>query len=310
MRIIAIVGPTATGKSELALDLADALRAEGSSAELTNADAMQLYRGMDVGTAKTPPTQRRGVPHHQLDVLDVTQEASVAAYQTHARADLAAVRARGAWPLLVGGSGLYVRSVLDDLTFPDTDPAVRRDLEERGERLGPGLLHDELARVDPLAAQRIGRHNLRRLVRALEVIALTGEPYSANLPDHTYALDAVQLAIRVERAELDERIHARTAAMFTGGLLEETRDLLDHGLERGVTASRAVGYAQAIDVVRGRLHLEDAVAAAAVATRQVARRQDKWFRRDPRVRWLDPEGDLLAQARAVVESAPGSGAGT
>ena len=299
--MIAVVGMTATGKSALALDLAKALGGP-DAVEIVNADAMQLYRGMDVGTAKLPLPERRGVVHHQLDVLDVTEEASVAAYQEAACADLAAIRARGRVPVLVGGSGLYVRAVLDHLEFPGTDPDVRAELEERAARLGTRPLHDELAARDPEAAARIDPRNTRRVVRALEVIALTGRPFSARLPEHVYAVPAVQLAIAVPRPELDARIAARTARMMADGLVEETERLLGQGLASGVTASRAVGYAQAAEVVAGRMGEDEAAEAISLATRQLARRQEKWFRRDPRVRWLpaDP-ADALAAALPILQ---------
>lgn len=295
--VVAVVGPTATGKSDLALDLAAALADAGTPAEVVNADAMQLYRGMDVGTAKLAPAERRGVPHHQLDVLDPREEASVAAYQAAARGDVAAIGERGAVPLLVGGSGLYVRAVLDAIDFPGTDAAIRERLEERAAAEGEAL-HAELARRDPEAAARILPGNVRRVVRALEVIELTGRPFSASLPEYRYHLPAHQLAIAVPRPELDERIAARAAAMVAGGLLEETRRLLAHGMGR--TAARAVGYSQAIAVVEGRLTAEDAVAEIALATRRLARRQERWFRRDPRITWLDPAAPLLPQALAAV----------
>lgn len=286
---MAVVGATATGKSDLALALAEAL-----DGEIVNADAMQLYRGMDIGTAKTPPDQRRGVPHHQIDVLDVTQDASVAAYQRHARADVAAILERGRTAVVAGGSGLYVRALLDDLSFPDTDPDLRAELEARLQAEGPGLLHDELARLDPEAAARIDRRNGRRVVRALEVVRLTGRPFAASQPtEATPVVHATQVAIDVPRPELAERIAVRARAMFDGGLLEETAALLEAGLERGTTAPRAVGYAQACAVLRREIAVEDAVRATTVATRQLARRQLTWFRRDARIRWLPPGPDLL-----------------
>ncbi|WP_345216076.1 tRNA (adenosine(37)-N6)-dimethylallyltransferase MiaA [Georgenia halophila] len=288
-RVVAVVGMTATGKSALALDLAEALGGP-DAVEVVNADAMQLYRGMDIGTAKLAQHERRGIAHHQLDVLDVTEDASVAAYQREARAELEAIRSRGRLPVLVGGSGLYVRAVLDRLEFPGTDPDVRAELEQRAERHGTHPLHDELASRDPDAAARIDPRNVRRVVRALEVITVTGRPFSASMPEHTYAIPAVQLALDVPREQLDARIAARAAQMLEGGLLEETERLLAAGLEHGATASRAVGYAQARDVLAGRLSTEQAVEAIARATRQLARRQEKWFRRDPRVHWL-PAGD-------------------
>lgn len=294
--VIAVVGATATGKSDLALDLA-----ERFDAEIVNADAMQLYRGMDIGTAKVPPDARRGIPHHQLDVLDVHQEASVAAYQHHARQDLASITARGRPAVVVGGSGLYVRALLDEMSFPGTDPQVRAALEQRAAREGPGTLHAELARLDPAAAQRIDSRNVRRIVRALEVIELTGEPFSANLPEHRYAIEAVQIGLGLSDEELDERIGARAAAMYATGLLEETRDLVARGLEQGRTANRAVGYAQALAVLRGELAESEAIADTARATRQLARRQRKWFRRDPRVHWITAGERATARAVRYLE---------
>ncbi len=299
--VIAVVGPTATGKSDLALDVADLLGGP-DAAEVVNADAMQLYRGMDIGTAKLPPHERRGVAHHQLDVLDVTDEASVAAYQGHARADVASVHGRGRRALLVGGSGLYVRAVLDELEFPGTDPELRRRLEARAEQEGTATLHAELTARDPVAAAQILPSNTRRVVRALEVVELTGRPFSATLPKHRYHLPAVQVAIDVPREDLDRRIAARARAMLDGGLLDETRDLLAAGLAEGRTASRAVGYAQAIAVLEGRMDVDDAHAAITTATRQLARRQEKWFRRDPRVHWLAPTGDLPGRVLDLVRA--------
>lgn len=286
--VLAVVGATASGKSALALDIAERLGGP-ASAEVVNADAMQLYRGMDVGTAKLHPDERRGIVHHQLDVLDVTQEASVAAYQRAARADLADIAARGRRALLVGGSGLYLRAVLDDLDFPGTDPRVRAGLQQRAEEEGPAALHAELAHRDPAAAQRILPGNVRRVVRALEVIELTGRPFSASLPEHTYRYPALQVAIDVPRDELDRRIAARAQAMLDGGLLAETERLLGQGLTEGRTASRALGYSQAIAVLEGRMSITQAHEAISTGTRKLARRQLSWLRRDPRVVWLAPE---------------------
>ena len=293
--VVAVVGPTATGKSDLALDLATEL-----GAEIVNADAMQLYRGMDIGTAKLPPEQRRGIPHHQLDVLEVTEEASVAAYQKHARAEVRALTRAGSAVVIVGGSGLYVRALLDRIDFPGTDPAVRAAWEDRAAEHGPGMLHDELARRDPQAAAGIDRGNTRRIVRALEVIEITGRPFSANLPDHTYAIPAIQLGLDLPSADLDARIDARAGQMFAAGLVAETEELRTRGLEQGRTAVRAVGYAQALARIRGDLSEDEAIAQTALATRQLARRQRKWFRRDPRITWLTPGSSMLEQARTLV----------
>jgi len=297
--VLAAVGPTATGKSDLALDIVELLGGP-EEAEVVNADAMQLYRGMDIGTAKLPAAERRGIAHHQLDVLDVTQEASVAAYQRAARADIAAIHERGKRAVLVGGSGLYVRAVLDELDFPGTDPAVRARLERRSEQEGTAALYEELTVRDPAAARRILPGNTRRIVRALEVIELTGRPFSASLPEHTPHLPAVQVAIDVPREELDRRITARAAAMLDGGLLDEVHDLLAAGLAESRTASRAVGYAQAVAVVEGRMTTAQAHEAITVATRQLARRQEKWFRRDPRVRWLPLGPDLAERVAGML----------
>ena len=290
---IAVVGPTATGKSDLALDLADALTPAAGTVpgaggvEILNADASQLYRGMDIGTAKLPPGQRRGHPHHQIDVLDVREDASVAAYQRHARADLEGAEVRGARVVVVGGSGLYVRAVTDALEFPGTDRAVRAAFQERVLREGARRLWEELNEADPASAQRIEPSNTRRIVRALEVLAVTGRPFSATLPRYEDLVPTLHLALRVDRAALNARIDARTAAMFDAGLVGETEALMSAGLEQGRTAPQAIGYAQAIDVLRGRITRADAIALTAQATRRLASRQIKWFRRDPRIHWID-----------------------
>ncbi|WP_159621844.1 tRNA (adenosine(37)-N6)-dimethylallyltransferase MiaA [Ruania rhizosphaerae] len=297
--VIAVVGPTATGKSDLALDLADRLGGT-SGAEIVNADAMQLYRGMDIGTAKLGPHERRGITHHQLDMLEVTEEASVATYQQQARADVTAIHERGRAAIVVGGSGLYVRALLDRIDFPGTDPAVRAAWERRAAEEGPGALHGELTRQDPEAARRIDSANTRRIVRALEVIEITGRPFSANLPDHTYEIPAVQIGLDLPTGELDRRIGTRARRMFAEGLAAETELLLAEGLEDGRTASRAVGYAQAIAWIRGECSEAEAIESTALATRQLARRQRKWFRRDPRVTWLTPGDDLLDRARTLI----------
>ncbi|WP_034514377.1 tRNA (adenosine(37)-N6)-dimethylallyltransferase MiaA [Actinomyces sp. oral taxon 170] len=290
---VAVVGPTATGKSALALDLAERVQAIGPAAraEIINADASLLYRGMDIGTAKPTPVERAHVLHHQVDVLSVRDRASVAAFQRSARGDIDAVESRGHLPIIVGGSGLYVRALTDDLDFPGTDPAVRARLSERAEREGAPVLHAELSRVDPVAAERIEASNTRRIVRALEVIEITGRPFSASLPRYEDIAPTVHLALRCQRALLDLRISARARAMFEGGLVEEAEALVAEGLREGETASQAIGYAQALAVIDGRLSVDEAVASTALATRQLASRQIKWFRRDPRVHWIDVDLD-------------------
>jgi tRNA dimethylallyltransferase len=295
--LVAVIGPTATGKSELGLDLAEAL-----GAEIVNADAMQLYRGMDIGTAKLPPEERRGVPHHQLDVLDVDEDASVAAYQVAARADVAAVHAAGRRVVVVGGSGLYVRALLDEMELAPVDPAVRAELEARAAAGGPGLLHDELRRLDPQAAAAIGRANTRRIVRALEVIAITGQPYTAALPAQTYHRPTVQIGLDCSREVLDARIDARVTRMWDRGLVGEVTGLAGDGMGR--TAARAVGYAQVLAMLRGELDETAARGAVVSGTRRLARKQMGWFGRDPRVHWLDAQDPELAdRALALVAAA-------
>jgi tRNA dimethylallyltransferase len=293
---VAVVGPTATGKSELGLALAEAL-----GGEVVNADAMQLYRGMDVGTAKLAVAERRGVVHHQLDVLDVGEEASVAAYQRHARADLEAIEARGRTGVVVGGSGLYVRALLDRMELAPTDAALRARLEVRAAEHGPGLLHDELARLDPVAAEAIARTNTRRIVRALEVIELTGRPLRAALPEQEYVVPTVQVGLDCARAVLDARIESRVDRMWSAGLVAEVGGLADR---MGRTAERAVGYAQVLAMLRGETDEATAREATVVATRRLARRQMTWFGRDPRVHWLDAtDPDLVARAIDAVDAA-------
>jgi tRNA dimethylallyltransferase len=299
--LVAVVGPTATGKSDLGLVLAAEL-----GGEIVNADAMQLYRGLDVGTAKPTPTERAGVPHHLLDVLGVTETASVAAYQRAARAVVERLLAEGRSPVLVGGSGLYVQAVLDELEFPGTDPALRAELEAELVVCGPEVLHARLASLDPAAAAAVLPGNGRRIVRALEVIALTGRPFPARLPvPGPPRYGAVLIGMDRDTAELDRRIARRVARMFAAGLVEETRGLLPHGLREGRTASRALGYQQVLAALDGAGELTDAAADTVRATRRFVRRQRSWFRRDRRIRWLDAAApDLLEQARAQLAVVP------
>jgi len=286
---LVLVGPTATGKSAIALDLAEKIQADEpeTRAEIINADASLLYQGMDIGTAKPSPAERSRAPHHQIDVLTVRDRASVAAFQRSARGDIDAVESRGHLPIIVGGSGLYVRALTDDLDFPGTDPAVRARLSERAEREGAPVLHAELSRVDPVAAERIEASNTRRIVRALEVIEITGRPFSASLPRYEDIAPTVHIALRCERRLLDKRINDRARAMFEHGLVEEVETLIDQGIREGETAPRAIGYAQALAVIDGTMSVTEAVDSTALATRQLASRQIKWFRRDPRVHWID-----------------------
>jgi len=298
--LIVIVGPTGTGKSELSLDVAEHLQQAGQPVEIVNADAMQLYRGMDIGTAKLPLEDRRGIRHHMLDVLDVTDEATVANYQRDARAAISGIIARGATPILVGGSGLYVSSVVFDFQFPGTDPVLRARLEADLTEQGPGLIYQRLLAVDPNAAQRIGPSNGRRLVRALEVVQLTGTPHLAALPDEpVYWMPAVTLGLRVPREELTPRLDARVQTMWAQGLVAEVAALRDQGLENGVTASRAIGYAQALGQLRGDTDQADAIEATQQLTRRYARRQVSWFKRAVHTHWIDAGSpDRVATALA------------
>lgn len=305
--VIAVVGPTASGKSDVALSVAQRaparLGARGAG-ELVSADALQLYRGMDIGTAKTPEGERRGIAHHQIDVLDVRDEASVAAYQRHARADVEGIHARGGVAVVAGGSGLYQRALLDVIDFPGTDRRVRARLEaEAAGPLGARGLHERLARLDPDSARRIDPRNARRIIRALEVIEVTGRPYSAHMPRHEFHRPAVMVALRRDWEELDRRIAARTRAMFDAGLVEEVRALEGAGLREARTASRATGYAQALAVIDGLMGVDEAIDSVALATRQLARRQVKWLRPDPRVVWLDAAGDAEDVASHVLDIA-------
>jgi tRNA dimethylallyltransferase len=294
---IAVVGPTATGKSDLAVRLA--LRLGG---EVVNADAMQLYRGMDIGTAKITDAERQGVPHHMLDVLDVTETASVAAYQRHTRALLEDLLAAGRTPVLVGGSGLYVQAVLDDLKFPGTDDAVRARLEEELAVVGGAALHERLAVLDPAAALAILPGNVRRVVRALEVIELTGQPFSANLPKPGPArYGTVLVGIDRDVASLDERVDLRVSQMFAAGLVDEVRALEAEGLRDGRTAARALGYQQVLAAFDGEYSLDAAATETARATRRFVRRQRSWFRRDQRITWFDAAGpDLVEEVLGLV----------
>ncbi|WP_328632139.1 tRNA (adenosine(37)-N6)-dimethylallyltransferase MiaA [Streptomyces sp. NBC_00356] len=299
-RVIAVVGPTAAGKSDLGVFLAKEL-----GGEVVNADSMQLYRGMDIGTAKLTPDEREGVPHHLLDIWDVTEAASVAEYQRLARAEIDRLLAAGRWPVLVGGSGLYVRGAVDKMEFPGTDPEVRARLEDELRLRGSGALHARLAAADPEAATAILPSNGRRIVRALEVIEITGKPFTANLPGHDSVYDTVQIGVDVARPELDERIATRVDRMWEAGLVEEVRALEVQGLREGRTASRALGYQQVLGALAGECTLDEARAETVRATKRFARRQDSWFRRDPRVHWLSgavaERGELPARAMSLVE---------
>jgi tRNA dimethylallyltransferase len=295
--VIAVVGPTAAGKSDLALRLARAL-----DGEVVNADSAQLYTGMDVGTAKLSVAERQGVPHHLLDVWDVRHTATVAEYQGLARRAIAEVHRRGRVPVLVGGSGLYVRAALDQLEFPGSDAAVRDRLESELADLGPGPMHARLAGLDPAAAAAILPSNGRRIVRALEVIELSGRPFTATLPRYESVYPTTQLGLKVPRPELDERIARRAERMFATGFVAEVARLERQGLREGKTASRTLGYAHVLRFLAGEWTFAEAKSQMVAATRRFARRQESWFRRDPRVAWLAAGGEggerLLDEALA------------
>ena len=295
--IVALVGATASGKTGLSLDLAERL-----GGEVVNTDAMQVYRGMAIGTAKLPATERRGITHHLLDRLEVTETATVATFQGWARDVIEDLRGRGTTPVLVGGSALYTRAIVDRFEFPGTDESLRRELEAELDRVGGPVLHARLAGVDPEAAQRIEPDNGRRVVRALEVIALTGRPYSASLPRLEYADPlTVQIGVDIDRPTLDERIARRVDEMFASGFVEEVQSLLDRGLALGVTAQRAIGYREVIGFLAGDRTLAEAIEQTKTATRRFARRQDGWFRKDPRIVWVDHDDPARADVavRAV-----------
>jgi len=295
-KVVAVVGPTATGKSALGVELAIAL-----GGEVVNADSMQLYRGMDIGTAKLTTEERRGVPHHLLDVWPVSYPASVAEYQRKARSVVDALLGRGRVAVVVGGSGLYVRALLDRLEFPGTDVALRARLEAELAEVGPQQLHERLQAQDPAAAAAILATNGRRIVRALEVIELTGRPFSAGLPAYDgHYDDVVQIGLDLDDAALDARVDERVERMFAAGLVEEVRSLEREGLRTGRTACRALGYQQVLAMLDGRCTELEARQETARATRRFVRRQRSWFRRDPRITWVDAAADLREDALAAV----------
>ena len=288
--LIIICGPTATGKSDLAVELALAL-----DGEIINADSMQLYQGMDIGTAKLPLEERKGIPHHLLDILSVDEDASVAAYQKLAREKVDQIRAAGKSAIVVGGTGLYIKSIIDEMNFPDTDPAIRARLESEAEEFGSAALFSKLQELDPEAASKIDSANTRRVIRALEVIEATGQPFSANLPSDTSVLypDAFHFGLTLDRELLAPRIDARVHRMWESGLVPEVEQLLTLGLREGTTASRAIGYAQATDFLDGNCSREEAIESTITATRQYVRRQETWFKRDQRIQWLGAEQSPL-----------------
>ncbi|ODT24447.1 tRNA (adenosine(37)-N6)-dimethylallyltransferase MiaA [Microbacterium sp. SCN 69-37] len=301
-RLWGVVGATGTGKSDLSLRLAEALTARGRPAEIVNADAMQLYRGMDIGTAKLSVAERRGIPHHLFDVLEVTDEAAVAAYQEAARTVISEIFHRGADAILVGGSGLYVSSVVYDFRFPPHDDILRAQLEAALEKAGPGPLLERLRALDPATADRIDARNARRIVRALEVAVQGDRGHGAVLPADPvlWHVPTTLIGVEVERATLVARLDERVTRMWREGLLTEVAALRDRGLEQGVTASRAIGYAQALAHVAGELDASEAIAQTQALTRRYARRQVSWFRRYADVRWVAPDVDAVVLADSVA----------
>jgi tRNA dimethylallyltransferase len=288
--VIAVIGPTAAGKTALSIALAEAL-----DGEVVNADSMQLYRGMDIGTAKVTEAERRGIPHHVFDVLDVTEPADVASYQRLAREAIADIRARGKRPVLVGGSGLYVQAALDEMDFPGTDPVIRARLEAELERDGSAALWERLKALDPAAAKAILASNGRRVVRALEVVELTGS-FTASLPVPKAHVEAIRIGVDLDTAVLDERIERRVQIMWDAGLLDEVRTLEAQGLRKGRTASRALGYQQVLAHFAGEYDEEEAFRLTVQGTRRFVRRQRSWFKRDGRIEWLDAADPQLIPA--------------
>jgi tRNA dimethylallyltransferase len=282
-KVIVICGATATGKSDIALDIAEHI-----GAEIINADSMQLYRGMDIGTAKLKVAERRNIAHHMLDVLDVTEDSTVAWYQERARSAIAEIHGRGLHAVIVGGTGLYIKAILDDLNFPDTDPQVRANLEKLGEEFGAHYLFERLEELDPAAALAIDRANIRRIIRALEVIEITGKPFTANLPreDSSRFPDALQFGLVMDREHLRDRIDLRVDRMWQEGFVAEVDQLITQGIRRGTTAQRALGYSQILAMRDGKLSEDEAKEETKRASRQYARRQETWFSRDQRIQWV------------------------
>ncbi|MEY4061583.1 MAG: hypothetical protein RL602_214 [Actinomycetota bacterium] len=296
MRLIVICGATATGKSDLSISLAQKI-----DAEIINADSMQLYKGMDIGTAKISTEEQRGIPHHMLDLLEVNQDANVAWYQDKARSVISDIHARGKDAIIVGGTGLYIKAILDELNFPDTDPVVRAELELEFATKGIAPLFERLEKLDPAAALAIDKANSRRVIRALEVIKITGKPFTANLPreESSRYPYAKQFGLVMDRDSLSERISLRVDRMWEKGFVQEVEKLLTAGIMQGTTAQRALGYAQVIAQIEGKVTQEEAQEETKRATRQYARRQETWFSRDERITWISPVQNSLER---ILES--------
>ena len=299
MNVIVICGATATGKSDLAVSLAQEI-----DGEVINADSMQLYKGMDIGTAKITVEERQGVPHHLMDLLDVTEDANVAWYQENAREKISEIHSRGKSAIIVGGTGLYIKAILDDLNFPDTDPVVRTALELEYATKGIGPLFERLEKLDPAAALAIDRANSRRVIRALEVIEITGQPFTANLPrkESTKYPDALQFGLVMDREILSDVISSRVERMWEGGLVAEVERLIESGITRGTTAQKALGYSQVIAFKEGKISEEEAIDETKRATRQYARRQETWFSRDERINWISPIQNRIERILSSLNS--------
>lgn len=301
--LIAVVGATGTGKSELAISLAQEFSKRGQSAEIINADAMQLYKGMDIGTAKLAPEDRAGIPHHLLDVLGITEESTAAEYQKLSRAKILELQEKDIVPILVGGSMLYVASCLNNFDFPDRDPKLRELLEQELLDNGPHFMHDKLAKLDPVAASRIIPENGRRIVRAIEIVTITGEPFAAELPEVDSWQPVVEIGLKIERQALLPRLEERVHRMWQKGLVEEVRGLIDLGLRESKTAAAAIGYAQALGQIDAVLSQAEAIASTVQLTQRYARRQVSWFKRDPRVTWLDAlDDEVTAKAFDLIQA--------
>ena len=297
MTLVVIGGATATGKSDLAVALAQRI-----GGQVVNADSMQLYKDMDIGTAKLSMAERQGIPHHMLDLVEVSTDVNVAWYQERARAVIDELLAADIPVIVVGGTGFYIKAILDDLNFPDTDPAVREKLTLEAEKIGGDALHQRLGKLDPAAAAAIPRENVRRVIRALEVIEITGKPFTANLPreDSTKYPQALQFGLSMERELLDARVELRVDRMFQQGLVNEVEELITKGLLDGKTARAALGYAQVISALAGEITMDEAISQTKLATRQYIRRQETWFRRDQRITWLEPDSDRLATIEKAI----------
>lgn len=295
-RLVAVVGPTGTGKSDLALDIVEDIISRGGAAEIINSDSMQFYRGMDIGTAKLPLAERREIAHHMLDVLKITEESTAADYQAQARPLIEDLQSRGVTPVVVGGSMLYVAALLNTFEFPARDEAIRAELEQQLVDLGPHALHRRLTQLDPSAASRIIPENGRRTVRALEVVLITGKPFAAALPEKTESWQPViEIGLNSDRKHLVDRLERRVHNMWQQGLVEETEALIPQGIRTGKTSSRAIGYAQALKQIDGELSQDDAIADTVRLTQRYARRQMSWFKRDERINWLDYQDDHYRQ---------------